>query len=613
MTPFRPLIILATLLFSPSILPCDYTNDPEMQSRKAKCVSASKQWNCQLNRCMTSQEAFDMRKQFQKCQELTDEGEKQECFLKLAEDETKLRRNDQGKGGGIWETMSVGLSASYALLGAIAWYSKSGGSCLSRKIMVGGSAAHLATHFLILRGSKKKFDSMAKRGQSSSDDFNAQLRAFHLLKENQEAIKKYASRKKLTYTIVAAAYGGALATAILEKTGSFKLTPCGSAKKEEKKDDDEEKDSFLSFLPKMPGPLNINTSTKVAIYSGIGMGLAFKLRQAAAAEEQKAESNIKHIEEIIARFEDSISTYCPQGREDLKNPRCYCYTSEGAPNPQRSKSNICQNLWKKDNVNYAVKAGNYSNPTGELSGCLNVNGQFDPDCQCRKYQHSTTGKNLCLKSSQNIVIPSPLQKNLSGAGEALKAADVLTGASNKANLNGTALRRAATQSRNYADKLVRQYNQVPSPKKPPLPITPKFVEHAVRKMSSAQMQKRFGPGPSATSALASIDRKTSPALSKAIQALKQKKRDSGTPNYQKKSSGTAGKVQPKSSSGFSWPTDSPSRSGGKTLHLPKSRSPYPKQKNAALHSNPQTSIWKLISNRYLISGVQALFDEKDRP
>ena len=109
-------------------------------------------------------------------------------FSQIGGKKTGLKRNAQAKQSG-WETIAVGASAAYALLGAIAWYSKSGGSCLSRKIMVGGSVAHLVTHFLILKKSKKKFKDIAAKAGSRDNDYNAQLRAFHLLKEEQNAIK----------------------------------------------------------------------------------------------------------------------------------------------------------------------------------------------------------------------------------------------------------------------------------------------------------------------------------------------------------------------------------------------------------------------------------------
>ena len=602
-------IATIVLFFAAEIFPCDYPDDPEMQSRKESCITASKEWNCQLNRCMTTQKAFEARRQFQQCQKLESDADKEECYLKLAEEETGLNRGARPKDNK-WETAAVGLSGAYALIGAISWNSKNGGNCLSKKIMAGGSGAHLATHFLLLKKSKKKFDSIAARSQSTANDYNAQIRAFHLLREEQTSIKKYAQKKKKTYTLVAAAYGGALSTAILEKSGSFGLTSC-----EQKQEDsegepipsDKKKKSTFSKIKK---GISIKSSTQVALYSGIGMGLAFKLRQAAAKEAKKAERNIKDIDHIIAQFQDSIATYCPEGREDLKNPRCYCYDTKGEPHSQRTKSAICQKLWKEDNVNYAVEAGLYNKTESDLRGCLTLAGEFDADCRCRKYKNSATNKNLCFQASQNIVIPSPLKNNLSGAGEALKAADILTGASNSAELNSAKLNKAAAQSRRYAEKLLSQYNrQAPSLKAPVLPLSPSLLNQAVKKMVTPQIQKRFGSGNAAISSLSSMNRHASPSLSQAVKALKQKKKDS-SPAYTKKSPKIKGNK--KQSSSFNWPTgQSSSHRTGQTLQIPNQAS-YHKQKNAALHTNSKKPIWKIISNRYLLSGIPALF-KKEKP
>ena len=604
MLSLRLLTFTALLSLSPSIFPCNYSDDLEMQAKKAQCIGASKKWDCRLNRCMTTWEAFQMREEFRECEQLTGATAKKECFLKLAEKKSELQRNARPEDSG-WETLSVGLSSAYALMGAISWYSKDGGGCLSKKIMMGGSAAHLSTHFLVLKQSKKKFDDIAARAQSSNN-YNAQLQAFHLLKEEQEAIKKYAKKKKITYTIVAASYAGALATSVLETGGSFGMSAC--QKKPQKSVSSPPPSQFARILSKSKNTLSIKTSKDVALYSGIGMGLAYRLRSAAAEEEQKSERNIAHLNELIAKFGDTIAVYCPQGREDLKKPRCYCYTDKGEPSPKRTKSAICQKLWKKDNINYAVKPDSYDKRQEGRLGCMTTNGQFDSECRCRKYKNSATGKNLCLNTSQHIVIPSALGPSLSGAGEALKAADILTGASNKANFNTKALNKAAAQTKRYADKLLKSYNRK-SPPSQSLPISPQFVKKAVNKLVDTPMRKSFGTGSISASSLASSGKKASPAIANAIKTLQQKKL-STTPSYQKNSQRNDKKKGSNSGADpFNWAGNTPARTAGKTLHLKGTDSLYKKQKNADLHTNPDTNIWKVLSNRYQNSGILILFKE----
>ena len=91
MSPFHSLIFAVALSISPLALPCNYADDPDMRAKKASCINSSKEWNCQLNRCMTTVEAFQTRKDFQQCQQLTDTQAKEECFLKLAEQKNGLK------------------------------------------------------------------------------------------------------------------------------------------------------------------------------------------------------------------------------------------------------------------------------------------------------------------------------------------------------------------------------------------------------------------------------------------------------------------------------------------------------------------------------------------
>ena len=615
-----------------------------MQERQAECAKVpSQDWNCRLNRCMTTQQAYQTREDFQQCQQLEEGTTKEQCFLRLAQEKTNVKAGQKSKDGALGK-ISVGLSGAYALMGGIALASKTGGKCKSRNIMTVGSGLHLATHFLILQKSKKKFDDIAARAKSSANDYNAQMRAFQLLKEEQQAVHSYAKKKKLVHTVVGLTYAGALAMAIAEKTSSFGMKPCATkeedaknkreeadqAKADYKRAKDEhtifQRDKLKQFeqkaktaemsaqkaadaAKKPPGLLSINSSNQVAIFSGVGMALSFKLRQAAADEEKKAQRNIAHIDKIIAEFESTMARYCPNGREDLKDPSCYCYTDKGEPNPQRTKSNMCQNLWKKDNVNYAVKAGTYPEKEGGPEGCLALNGKFDPDCECRKFKNTATGKNLCAKLSTNVVIPSALQGNLSGVGTALKAADVLTGASSNAGaLNSEALAKAAAKTRRYAENLLKKYNrQAASRNMTPLPLTPGFVEKAVTGLADARMRKRFGTG-KAAAPLSSLSATTSPAIKDAIKKI-QPQKSTLSSTYQK----TSKKTSPaKKSAPFQWGNPGSSNPQGKTLHLQEGEAIKEHQKNADLHTNSTASIWKLISKRYMVSALPTLFPEKSQ-
>ena len=466
---------------------------------------------------------------------------------------------------------------------------------------------------------------------------------FNCFKEEQQAIQSYAKKKKTTYTIVSLAYAGALGTAILEKTGTFGMKPCTAktaqeqADKAKKKwDDAEEKlkraqesnNKVAAYTQNVADQkkayLNAQKTSRQDVREGqytpyrqlyqgrhLLWGRHGPRLQAATGGSGRGEKSEKNISSTSTKlspsFESTMARYCPKGREDLKDPSCYCYTSKGRPNPQRTKSNICQNLWKKDNVNYAVAASAYREKEGEPEGCLAKNGQFDPDCECRKYKDTATGKNLCADTSTNIVIPASLQRNLSGVGQAVKAANVLTGASSDTNaLNSDALAKAATKTRRYAENLLKQYNkQATSRNMVPLPLTPAFVEKAVTSLANARLKKRFGTGRAAAPLTAQTA--TAPALKSAIKKVQNKKGSAANKSaWQRPSKKTPAK---KKTAPFQWATQTPSGAERKTLHIqdegPKKETP----KNIDLHTNPQVSIWKIISKRYLISGLPILFPE----
>ncbi len=166
-------------------------------------------------------------------------------------------------------------------------------------------------------------------------------------------------------------------------------------------------------------------SGMATVYSGV-------LYNAAADQEEEAGKNIEKIDKIMAEFKDSYAAYCPNGREDLNVPDCYCYLSSGAENSNRSRSQICQNLWSQNKYKLDAKAGSYAGLSKFVDpvGCLNINGKFDENCNCKKFLNAKGG-NACMKSV-SIQFPA-------GIGGALMKTtglkDVMQLAANTANGN----------------------------------------------------------------------------------------------------------------------------------------------------------------------------------
>jgi hypothetical protein len=137
----------------------------------------------------------------------------------------------------------------------------------------------------------------------------------------------------------------------------------------------------------------------IMILAGIGTANSTILYQAAAEQEEESEANIKKIDKIIASFKDSWIAYCPNGRESLSEPDCYCYLETGAANPDRTKSQICIDLWAKNAYKLSAVAGDYNGISKFVDpvGCVTLNGAFDESCKCKKFLDSKGG-NACMKS-----------------------------------------------------------------------------------------------------------------------------------------------------------------------------------------------------------------------
>ncbi len=144
----------------------------------------------------------------------------------------------------------------------------------------------------------------------------------------------------------------------------------------------------------------LGTPPGIMVLSGIGLANSAILRQAASDQEEEAKKNAEKIDAILKTLSDSFDGHCPNGREKLEEPKCYCYLENGTKNSARTNSDICQNEWGKGlDYKLTANAKDYSNPSGILnpSGCVAKNGKFDEDCLCRK-QVDSAGNNGCMKA-----------------------------------------------------------------------------------------------------------------------------------------------------------------------------------------------------------------------
>lgn len=151
-----------------------------------------------------------------------------------------------------------------------------------------------------------------------------------------------------------------------------------------------------------------DTPAGILVVSGIGTVYSGILYNAAAKQEEESKDNVKKIDKLIASYKDSWIAYCPNGRENLAEPDCYCYLDSGAQNPDRTKSQICIDLWAKNSYKLSAVAGDYKGISKFVDpvGCLTIAGQFDESCKCKKFLDSK-GNNACQKGT-SISIPNSM-------------------------------------------------------------------------------------------------------------------------------------------------------------------------------------------------------------
>lgn len=349
-------------------------------------------------------------------------------------------------------------------------------------------------------------------------------------------------------------------------------------------------------------PPGILTMAGIAtVYSGV-------LYNAAADQEEESENNIKKIDRVLAEFKDSYAAFCPGGYDDLKVPECYCYLPKGGPNPNRTKSQICQDLWAKNSYRITAIAGSYSGLAKftDPVGCLTVNGQFDETCRCKKFLDSK-GNNACRKSV-SIAIPN-------GIGAAMMSStglkDVMQLAANASNGNpmfnnfGTGqLGVKAVATDNLRNQLIAKIASAAGSSGG----LPKINEGNVNQLAKAILgEKNFANIVNSSSApLASIGATPlDPKMEKEVKAAAAK---AGLDFTGSGKGLTNKKAENKEQFAFNMGADGGAQNGaGQTQDFPEQQKTY--KIKGDISKQTDTSIFEIISNRYIQSGLKRLFEE----
>ena len=334
-----------------------------------------------------------------------------------------------------------------------------------------------------------------------------------------------------------------------------------------------------------------------AVYSGI-------LYKAAAAQEEESKKNMDKIDKIITAFKDSYVSFCPNGREDLTQPKCYCYNADGTQNTNRTNSQTCKALWSKDNYMLTANAGDYSAINGVVDpvGCVNVNGQFDEKCTCKKFLNAK-GENSCMKGS-TITIPTGLG---SGFGTSTGLNQVVQTANAAANGNGNL---SGVGSLNAAAIGAKKYNQALLSKlTPSLPasavqltkLDEKNVGQYAKSLLGDQTMNQL-----ARQSGSAVDIAGSRPEGKMASLLKDAEKKAGLDMVGSGHGLANKKEEKKEGMNFNYVGDN-NAAGAQTQNFPETQKNY-NYKDSDISKRPDTSIFDIISNRYVQSGLKRLFE-----
>lgn len=611
----------------------------DLSEQKANCTGAHQKWDDELNSCMTTEDAIQVREDYQSCAEAEDP---QKCYMENAEKLSGVNSGDKYKGSKgmdiamlVAGAYSIFLAISYlAARGAARGSKDPGGKCTSKSIFWATSLAWIAADMYLKKRAKDKFKDLSGKYEKEATNeevkgdagsYAAQVRAFEYLKQEQEAIKDQAKYRKMLQIGVMVGFGASAGFAAYE---SFTVPGWAKACKNKSVDEGSTVDTNYdangqviesgssteiastdtSLAQGLFGKAfkgSMGSSPQILVGAGVMLAITAFLGSQADQEMSRAKDNIAEIDKVLATYSEYMAGFCPDGREDLNNARCYCYTPEGEKNEARTNSVICQNLYAADEMNYALRN---EKPKGLLDGprqgCITVTGQFDVDCKCREMKNTTTGQNACAKTPNSALISGNFGTQL-GAGNAIKSMNNITNGANKglASLNAAALGTQAAKNKKILDSILKQAAKNGKS----APSLGEFEKKAIQLMGQAgRSLQKTNPTYSGLGITRPGDSRPN-NLAKAIEKAEKKVNLSNTKLAVAAGTGQVGVGAPNKGFKFDW-NDNAAREGNKVQTFMDKKYDY---KDNDIVERDDVSLWNVISKRYQTSGLKRLFGEDE--
>jgi hypothetical protein len=588
-------------------------------------------WDAKRNRCMYTQTSLDNQAEYISCEE---SDNKEACYEREAKarvDKTRNEYGDEVKGKDVGSVkskgaMTTGLMTAFSAVSVVtAFFSKNvtgiTDSSLAVKVFAGTSAAGFIKNTFFEKDVEKKTDELKDKFEKEVADTSSmkdgQIRAFDYLEEEQAYLEKHSKEQKKFYNMLALGYTGASIAAAYEIFVTFgggcsKPAESGTSETQTKPEPSKDpvKTDTTNTTDAKPGGWEKFAqglqNPCVILPAGIVMaGFSYKLGNEAGKNAKEAGENVTEIQKLKEKYVSSIANYCPDGREDLKKPYCYCYLQGGEKNPNRSKSQTCQTLWNSENMLYAktsdlIRGGGNKYKTG----CVFVDGKFDPSCNCKKLKNSG-GQNACMKTNMPKSVLSSFG-NLDTSSATNSINSILEGNASDAAISPVVNDKAAI-AKTTRDALVKKIN----------PLLKKELGGNVDQIGNKLISDmaKLTPNNSRVTIIKDAKNKLSanrPAmkgLEKAIRKAGGSKKSLAILRGGKSLRGSQKTTVNKKNKFFSFGSESSSSETIANFDVEDEVMKKKYKYNNDIVNDKDVSIFKVISNRYSQSGLKRLFSE----
>lgn len=604
--------------------------DAYMDEQKRLCAeNPGKEWNDELNRCQLKEMVDDAEEKFGECLTFTDENQKAKCYTDKAKEiaeiesgfdlseDTGVSDGSKYLGMGLQTVAGIQMGWTYILNNDPDF-----DSCNSKsyKLMMAATIANAIGYVYGFTSIKDKGIEITKEYKElveTKKQADAQKLAFDAVSAELKNIGKNEDEWKKINMVVAGLYSAAAIAAGIEiATLSDSEALCGQFDGNHTASSLQKANSglwgivpinpaamfgftdwLLSYMTDPAGRLVVST-----LNGGMAIYLSEEYRKAAS----RAYARAAKVEEIGDSFLAGTNYECEGNRENINMPHCYCFNSDNKRNPARTNSQICQNTWVGGSEAFgdARKAGQIAKAKRTNSTvCLSRQGAF-VQCSVCEQQKWSDGTNNCVQSNSGInlsgAVPSSL---LTETGSLYQTAlGLANGSVTPAQINGSAVRQAAIKLKKAEKKVIENLKKNFAKKNPKIlkALSLDNQRKIAKKMSTTVPQNLKN----SLSLTHGTKESFSAVAAKEVKSADAKKALSAAFT----AAGLNKKADGKTYDPFAEFSLDGDGSGGGVKYLGEAVNNDYKYEND-IHKSPDESIFKIISHRYLVSGLEKLFKE----